>query len=139
MKLHIQDCTNKDKEYLIEKLVNYNLSKVQAEQSELFIDLSRKIEKDGKIIAGIIARMYCWNVVYIDTLWVDSNYRREKLGTLLLESAEQQAVSNNVYLIHLDTFDFQAKEFYEKHGYEVFGQLDNCPRNHTRYYMKKDF
>ena len=31
-----------------------------------------KIEKDGKIIAGIIARMYCWNVVYIDTLWVDS-------------------------------------------------------------------
>lgn len=52
--------------------MDYNLSKVQAEQSELFIDLSHKIEKDGKIIAGIIARMYCWNVVYIDTLWVDS-------------------------------------------------------------------
>ena len=67
------------------------------------------------------------------------NYRSEKLGTLLLKSVEQQAVSNNVYLIHLDTFDFQAKEFYEKQGYEVFGQLDNCPRNHTRYYMKKDF
>ena len=119
--------------------MDYNLSKVQAEQSELFIDLSHKIEKDGKIIAVIIARMYCWNVVYIDTLWVDSNYRSEKLGTLLLKSVEQQAVSNNVYLIHLDTFDFQAKEFYEKQGYEVFGQLDNCPRNHTRYYMKKDF
>ena len=58
MKLPIQDCTNEDKEYLVEKLVDYNLSKVQAEQSELFIDLSRKIEKDGKIIAGIIARMY---------------------------------------------------------------------------------
>lgn len=139
MKLPIQDCTNEDKEYLVEKLVDYNLSKVQANQSELFIDLSRKIEKDGKIIAGIIARMYCWNVVYIDTLWVDSNYRSEKLGTLLLKSVEQQALSNNVYLIHLDTFDFQAKEFYEKQGYEVFGQLDNCPRNHTRYYMKKDF
>ena len=69
MKLSIQDCTNEDKEYLAEKLVDYNLSKVQ---SELFIDLSHKIEKDGKIIAGIIARMYCWNVVYIDTLWVDS-------------------------------------------------------------------
>ena len=47
MKLSIQDCTNEDKEYLAEKLVDYNLSKVQAEQSELFIDLSHKIEKDG--------------------------------------------------------------------------------------------
>ena len=72
MKLSIQDCTNEDKEYLAEKLVDYNLSKVQAEQSELFIDLSHKIEKDGKIIAGIIARMYCWNVVYIDDLLFDS-------------------------------------------------------------------
>lgn len=52
MKLSIQDCTNEDKEYLAEKLVDYNLSKVQAEQSELFIDLSHKIEKDGK--------NYCW-------------------------------------------------------------------------------
>ncbi len=40
MKLSIQDCTNEDQEYLVEKLVDYNLSKVQSEQSELFMDLS---------------------------------------------------------------------------------------------------
>ena len=40
-------------------------------------------------------------------------------------------------LAHLDTFDFQAKDFYLKHGYEVFGILDDCPKGHKRYYMKK--
>jgi hypothetical protein len=40
---------------------------------------------------------------------------------------------------HLDTFDWQAKEFYEHLGYEVFGILENCPRGHNRYYMKKVF
>ena len=40
-------------------------------------------------------------------------------------------------LIHLDTFDFQAKEFYEKQGYIVFGILENCPEKHYRYYLKK--
>lgn len=137
MKKVNESCTEKDKEYLVRKLVEYNLSKVQSEQSELFIDLSQKIMHDGKIIAGIIARMYCWNIIYIDTLWVDPDYRNEKLGTLLLNAVEQKALENNVHLIHLDTFDFQAKDFYEKQGYEVFGQLDDCPRSHCRYYMKK--
>lgn len=40
-------------------------------------------------------------------------------------------------LIHLDTFDFQAKDFYMKHEYEIFGILDDCPIEHKRYYMKK--
>ena len=33
--------------------------------------------------------------------------------------------------------NFQAKDFYIKHGYEVFGVLDDCPKGHKRYYMKK--
>ncbi|WP_419727432.1 hypothetical protein [Terrisporobacter petrolearius] len=40
-------------------------------------------------------------------------------------------------LIHLDTFDFQAKDFYIKNGYEIFGVLDECPKNHKRYFLKK--
>lgn len=90
-----------------------------------------------KIVAGIVARMYCWNVVYVDTLWVDSSYRGKKLGSLLLEEVENDAKSKGAKLIHLDTFDFQAKEFYEKQGYIVFGILENCPEKHYRYYLKK--
>ncbi len=64
----IVNCSKKDQEYLIDKLVEHNLSQVPASQEELFIDLSKKIVENDTIIAGIIARIYCWNVVYIDTL-----------------------------------------------------------------------
>ncbi len=133
----IVKCSEADKGYIVDKLVEYNLSKVEAEQDVLFIDLSKKILDGDRIIAGIIAKMYCWNMVYIDTLWVDSEYRNKDLGSKLLKEIEYDSKNRGATLIHLDTFDFQAKEFYEKNGYIVFGVLEDCPTNHCRYYLKK--
>ena len=130
--MKIDVCSKKEQDYIIERLVEYNLSQVEAKQKENFIDLSKKIGKDDKIVAGIVARMYCWNVVYVDTLWVDSSYRGKKLGSLLLEEVENDAKSKGAKLIHLDTFDFQAKEFYEKQGYIVFGILENFLKDKTK-------
>ena len=106
----------------------------------LFDTLDKKITDDnGKIIAGCVAKMYCWNVAYIDTLWVDSEYRGNGLGGELLAEIEKTAKARGCYLIHLDTFDFQAKEFYEKQGYELFGVIEDCPKGHCRYYLKNQF
>ena len=135
----IQSCDSKEQDIIIDGLVKYNLSKVPATQEELFVDLSKKVvDQQGNIIAGIVARMYCWKCVYVDTLWVSEVYRKKGLGTKLLEQVEQEAIDKGATLIHLDTFDFQAKEFYLRHGYEVFGELKNCPEGHSRYYLKKD-
>lgn len=131
-------CNGSDKAFLVDKLVDYNLSQVPATQEENFIDLSRKVlSEDGKILAGIIVRMYCWRCIYIDTFWIDESMRGEGLGTLLLEEVERVAKKNGSHLIHLDTFDFQAKDFYLAHGYSVFGELEDCPKGHTRYFMSK--
>lgn len=139
MNFKIENCKQGDADYIIDRLVEYNLSKVPAEQDVLFDILDKKITDDnGNIIAGCVARMYCWNVAYVDTLWVDETYRGKGLGAKLLEEVEKAAKEKCCYLIHLDTFDFQAKEFYEKQGYEVFGVLDNCPTEHCRYYLKKN-
>ena len=138
MDYKIESCKDRDAEYIINRLVEYNLSQVSAEQEILFDTLVKKITDDnGKIIAGCVARIYCWNVAYIDTLWVDENYRGKGLGSKLLAEIEKTAKDKGCYLIHLDTFDFQAKEFYEKHGYKVFGILEDCPKEHCRYYLKK--
>ena len=138
MNVIIKNCSDDDAKYIIDRLVEYNLSQVPAVQEELFDSLDRKITDDnGKIIAGCIAKMYCWNVAYVDTLWVDEAYRGKGLGSKLLDDAEADAKAKGCYLIHLDTFDFQSKEFYVKRGYEVFGQLEDCPKGHCRYYLKK--
>lgn len=134
----VSGCNGSDKAFLVDKLVDYNLSQVPATQEENFIDLSRKVlSEDGKILAGMIVRMYCWRCIYIDTFWIDESMRGEGLGTLLLEEVERVAKENGSHLIHLDTFDFQAKDFYLAHGYSVFGELEDCPKGHTRYFMSK--
>ena len=138
MAYKIENCKDGDVDYIIDRLVEYNLSQVPAEQVVLFDTLDKKItDDDGNIIAGCVAKMYCWNVAYIDSLWVDSKYRGNGLGARLLAEIEKTAKAKGCYLIHLDTFDFQAKEFYEKQGYAVFGVLENCPKGHCRYYFTK--
>lgn len=138
MEFNILNCIDDDAEYICDKLVEYNLSKVSKTQREEFISINKKIvDEDGSIIAGCIAKMYCWNVIYIDILWVDEKYRKSGLGTRLLNEIEAVALEEKCSLIHLDTFDFQAKDFYIKNGYEIFGMLEDCPKEHCRYYLKK--
>ena len=138
MYFEIKDCESSDGDYIVDGLVKYNLSKVPKTQEIDFIDVNRKIvDENNKIIGGCLAKMYCWNVMYIDVLWIDDAYRKQGLGERLLREIEQIAIDKNCSLIHLDTFDFQAKDFYIKYGYEVFGILEDCPENHCRYYLKK--
>lgn len=134
----IDNCKGNDVDYICDRLVEYNLSRAPATQEILFENINKKfLNANGEIIAGCVARMYCWNVLYIDILWVDKNYRHQGLGSKLLEYVEDTAKAKGCYLIHLDTFDFQAKDFYLKHGYEIFGTLKDCPKDHCRYYLQK--
>ena len=55
----------------------------------------------------------------------------------MLAEAEKVAKALGGYLVHLSTFDFQAKAFYLMCGYEIFGVLEDCPRGHLEYFLKK--
>ena len=138
MNYNIVPIADGDDGFIKDKLVEYNLSMVPATQSELFESVSKKIvDEEGNIIAGCLAIMHCWNVVAVDILWVDEQYRGQRLGSVLLGEVEREAMEKGCHLVHLDTYDFQAKGFYEKNGYSVFGTLEDCPKGHIRYYLKK--
>ncbi|WP_428817146.1 GNAT family N-acetyltransferase [Clostridium butyricum] len=134
----IKESSEEEAELIVDKIVEYNLSKVPIIQESSFIWINRVIiDTDGNIIAGINSKMYCWNCLYIDVLWVKEEYRKSGIGSKILNEIEKVAKDKGCYLIHLDTFDFQAKDFYIKHGYDIFGILDECPQRHKRYFMKK--
>ena len=140
MNYNIVSIAEGDWEFIDNKLVEYNLSMVPATQDELFESVSKKIvDEEGNTIAGCLAIMYCWNVATIDIIWVDEQYRGQGLGSILLGEVERDVMKKGCHLVHLDTFDFQAKGFYEKNGYSVFGTLEDCPKGHIRYYLKKSF
>lgn len=124
------------------EVLNGKIDKFNADQLSFVGDIECEknyLIKDqtGDIIAGIMGCFYLNECLYIRILFINENKRKQGLGSILLKTIEQEAKSMNIRLIHLDTFDFQAKDFYIKHGYEVFGVLDDSPKGHKRYYMKK--
>lgn len=136
--VRIMHCAEGDAEFITRSLSDFNVRQVPGTQEPRFISLDRKIvDADGTIIAGCVAEMYFWKIVYVDILWVDERHRKRGLGTRLLRAVEDAARREGAALIHLDTFDFQAKDFYLKNGYELFGTLEDCPPGHCRYYLKK--
>src|SRR5471030_1128302 len=124
----IEESTREEYGVVDNGIVEYNLSKVPFSQEPSFISINRVIKDlNGEVVAGINSLLYCWNCLYVDVLWVKEQYRKEGYGSVLLNEVEKIAKEKGCNLIHLDTFDFQAKDFYLKHGYEIFGVLDDCP------------
>lgn len=136
-RLIIFPATAQDIEFIDNKIVEFNNQQVPFTQSEPFINLNYVIKDGDQIIAGITAAAYCWKILYISILWIDEAHRKQGLGSQLLEKVESEAKKIGCHLAHLDTFDFQAKDFYLKHGYAIFGVLDDCPIGHKKYFMKK--
>lgn len=91
---------------------------------------------DGKHVGGVIGVTY-WNWLFVELMWLDESLRGQGYGSQLLTAAEDEARLRGAEYSYLDTFSFQAPEFYKKHGYEVFGTLEDFPPGHRRYFMTK--
>ena len=91
---------------------------------------------DGEIAGGVLGETY-WEWLHIDLLWVDERLRGSGYGSQLMETAENEARKRGMKAAWLDTFSFQARAFYERSGYELFGELDHYPQGHRRFFMRK--
>lgn len=94
------------------------------------------VNRDSQILGGLIGRIaYDW--LHIELLWLDESIRKDNLGYTLMTDAEKIASNKGCTGIYLDTFSFQAPNFYLKMGYEIFGQIDDQPTGNVRYFLKK--
>jgi GNAT superfamily N-acetyltransferase len=91
---------------------------------------------DEEIIGGVIGETH-WDWFYISLMWIKEEFRGRGYGHRLMEMAEDEARGRGAKHAYLDTFSFQAPDFYQQHGYEVFGELQDFPEGHQRYYLKK--
>jgi len=86
---------------------------------------------------GVIAAVY-WDWLYVNLMWLKEELRGQGYGARLLQMAEDEARQRGAKHAYLDTFSFQAPEFYKKYGYRVFGELPDFPQGHVRYFLVKD-
>ena len=92
----------------------------------------------GLVIAGLKA-LTGWDWLYVQVLWVHEAQRRQGLGTQLLQQAECEAASRGCIGACLSSYTFQAPEFYMRHGYFVFGRIDDYPVGGTMFFLSKRF
>ena len=97
----------------------------------------RFVARDEIGVAGGLLGHIRWNWLYVAKLWVDERARGRGIGTQLLRAAEDLARARGCVGATLDTFEYQARPFYEKLGYELFGTLDGYPPGYRQFYMRK--
>lgn len=90
----------------------------------------------GTLVGGLVGTTH-WGWLYTKLLWVDESQRGTGLGRRLMAEAEAEAQKRGCHAAYVNTFSFQAPEFYQKCGYEVWGTLEDYPKGAQRVYLWK--
>jgi GNAT superfamily N-acetyltransferase len=93
-------------------------------------------DEHGTLVGGVWGHVN-WNWLSVNLVWVSETLRGAGHGRQLMAALEAAARERGCEHAHLDTFSYQARPFYERLGYVVFGTLDDYPRGHRRFFMKK--
>lgn len=91
-------------------------------------------DHDKRLAAGL-SGVIAWQWLFVEALWVDDEWRRRRVGSVLMKRAEALARDAGCHSAWLDSF--QAQDFYVGLGYEVFGKLEDYPAGQTRYFLRK--
>ena len=122
---------------LLNLMMTYNESKTGPSGFAL-LAVTLDDPKTGQVIGGLWGRtVYDW--LFVEFLFVPGHLRGRGLGTTLLRTAEDAAVARSCIGVCLDTFDFNAPDFYRTLGYEEFAALDSPRRGFSRHYFTKRF
>ncbi len=128
------------------RLANFNkhhckwfLEKSKSNSDEyLEADYNFLVYDNDNLIGGAIGFIrYKW--YFLDLLYVDEKYRGKGIGSKLIHEVEKIAKEKNLIGVRIETWDFQAREFYEKNGYEVYATFEDCPPGTIDNFLRKRF
>ncbi|MFD1704252.1 GNAT family N-acetyltransferase [Methylopila henanensis] len=126
-----------DRDAILRELIAFNDATVGPSGARPLAVLLRDPETAGTV-GGLWGRTsFDW--LYVELLVVPERLRGAGFGRALLDRAEREARARGCAGIWLDTFDFQARGFYEKLGFEVFGSISGHPRGRERFFLRKTF
>lgn len=94
-------------------------------------------DEAGRIVGGAHGELW-GRSVHIAAMWVDKGQRGKGQGAALLKAVEDYAAANGCALAFVETTSFQARPFYERLGYRVFGELEGIDEGVTLFFLRKD-
>lgn len=137
--LTITDGSEDTAKYILQRIREYNVEQAPGDgplaQEAVYLVLR---DNQGQVAGGINATLNLyWGRCHVDIFWIEERFRHGGHGSRLLQAVERRAKEKGCKVIQLDTFSFQAPDFYRKNGYELFGTLEGFPQGHSQYFFKK--
>lgn len=80
----------------------------------------------GKLHGGVTVRVL-GQCLYLDYFWLSEGVRGKGWGEKIMNMVEQEGKNRNVNGIYLDTYTFQASQFYKKLGFIETGRFCDFP------------
>lgn len=135
MQIRLENIESQKSQVIGDLIRSYNRSKREAAESE---PLNLYVEDDsGELMAGLVAETF-GNWLEIEYLFVKEDLRGQGIGSKLLQQAESEAKKRNCRYVFVNTYQFQAPAFYQKHGYKEVFTLKDYPYTGQRHYYQKD-
>lgn len=123
---------NTDK-LIVDGLFDYVTNAIHDDAKQLSIYAKIKDE----LIGGAIIYEHS-DTLYVDKIWIQENYRSQGIGTKIMNRLINYARESNIKKVFLDTFEFQAYDFYLKLHFKETGRAPGYLLGHDRIFMKLD-
>jgi len=135
--MNIETLDNPDQtliEFLDKKIAEFNWANWEVNER---LPLAIQVKNEsGQVVAGAAGRSF-GDWLMLNTLWVSEELRGQDIGSKVLNAFETSGRERGCIKCILDTLNFQAKPFYEKHGYKVVWTQQGYPKTGCKYYMVK--
>lgn len=117
------------------QLVAYNITTARMDEGEDIAVFVR--DHSDKLVGGVMGTIWgaCLEIAY---LWVDQHRRGTGIGGRLLTMIEAEAALRGCRNVVLDTYTFQAPEFYQRRGYKEIGRVGGYPNDYKKVFFHKD-
>ena len=135
MQVRLENTESQKSQIIGDLIRSYNRSKREVAESEplnLYVE-----DEHGEIMAGLVAETF-GNWLEIEYLFVKEDLRGQGIGSQLLQQAKSEAKKRNCRFAFVNTYQFQAPAFYQKHGYQEVFILKDYPYTGQRHYYQKD-
>ena len=131
------DSGNEEDAKIIDEGLDRYCEKFMAPDENEDVPISRKlVDKDGHLIAAVLAEVDADMSTGVNGVWVEPPYRNYGIGSYLLGEVERVAKEKGSYLLIGNACNWNV-DFFFKNGYTARGELPDYPRGHTAYELEK--
>lgn len=137
MECKMTPCTEDEAQFIEEQADNaFNaFARPEEDAAEEFVYIVT--DESGNLLGGCILSIDGLKTASIYDLWVEAAFRRQGMASALMREAERKAKELGCYLAMVGTFDWQAKSFYDKHGYMLGDTMTDVPKGHEHFFLTK--